>query len=92
MTRRVRGEAMSAMLLTDLALASDPGVPNFLLGRLATLVTRQTATASESEREALGLEIFAAFLDCTDIGFGAQAQAIVEQLHPEPSVGERLAA
>jgi hypothetical protein len=87
-----RGCAMSGMLLTDLALASDPELPEFFLGRLASLVARQAATASPREREALGMAIFAAVLDCTDLGLGAEAQEIVAQLHAEPGAGERLVA
>jgi hypothetical protein len=81
---------MSAILLTDLAVESDPGLPTFFLGRLASLVTRQTASASPKERASLGLAIFSIYLDCLDLGLGAEAQAILGQLHQEPD--EPLAA
>jgi hypothetical protein len=83
---------MSATLLTDLTLASDPGLPGFFLGHLASLVARQAATASPTERAALGVAAFAVFLDCLDLGLGSEAQAIMGQLRDEAVPGARLAA
>jgi hypothetical protein len=70
---------MSAMELTDLALSADPGLPEFFLGQLASLVARQAATKSPAERLALGEAAFSVFLDCLDLGLGEEARAIVEQ-------------
>jgi hypothetical protein len=83
---------MSAMLLTDLALATDPGLHEFFLGRLASLVARQAAAASPSERMALSVAAFSIYLDCLDLGLGEEAQAIVGQLREEDEPAEQLAA
>jgi hypothetical protein len=82
---------MSAMLMTDLALESDPCLPWFFLERLASLVARQAA-ASPTERRALGLAAFSVFLDCLDLGLGAEAHAIVAQLREDFRPAEKLAA
>ena len=81
---------MSAMLLTDLALETDPGLPEFFLGRLASLVARQVAAVSPTERTALSMAAFSVFLDCLDLGLGEQAHEIVGQLRDESA--ERMAA
>lgn len=83
---------MSALLLSDLALESDPGLPSYILGRLASLVARQVATASPTERETLATAAFAIFLDCLDLGLGAEAQAIIAQLSDELPPPARMAA
>jgi hypothetical protein len=83
---------MSAMGLTDLLLASDPSLPDFFLGHLASLVARQAATMSPTERTALGMAAFSVFLDCLDLGLGEQAQLIMGQLRDEAGPLERLAA
>ena len=83
---------MSAMLMLDLALESDPCLPWFFLERLASLVARQAAAASPTERRALGLATFSVFLDCLDLGFGAEAHAIVGQLRDAAGPAARPAA
>ena len=83
---------MGAVLLTDLALATDPDLPAFFLGQLASLVARQAAAVSPTERTALGVAAFAVFLDCLDLGLGEQAHAIVDQLRDEAGPVERQAA
>lgn len=83
---------MDTVLLTDLALETDPDLPQFFLGRLASLVTRQAAAVSPIERTALGVAAFSVFLDCLDLGLGEQAHAIVGQLRDEAGPTERLAA
>ena len=83
---------MSAMLLTDLVLESDPGLPEFFLGRLASLVARQAAAVSPTERQALGVAAFSVFLDCLDLGLGEEAHAIVAQLREDYRPVEKLAA
>jgi hypothetical protein len=85
-----RREQMSATFLTDLAVESDPGLPAFFLGRLASLATRQAASSSPMERAALGTAIFSIYLDCLDLGLGAEAHAIIGQLRQES--GEPLRA
>jgi hypothetical protein len=76
---------------TDLALERDPGLPAFFLGRLASLVARQRA-ASPSERRVRGKAIFSVYLDCLDLGLGAEARAIVGPLRAEAGPAARLAA
>jgi hypothetical protein len=83
---------MSAMLLTDLVLETDPSLPDFFLGRLASLVARQAAAVSPTERTALGMAAFSVFLDCLDLGLGEQAHTIIEQLRDEAEPVERMAA
>ncbi len=83
---------MNTMQLIDMALESDPGLPTFFLGRLASMVARQLATASPTERHALGEAIFSVYLDCLDLGLGNEAQAIVDQLRYGTGRDEALAA
>jgi len=83
---------MSAMLLTDEALATDPRLPEFFLGRLKSLAARQAAAVSPAERQALGLATFSVFLDCLDLGLGEEAHAIVGQLRGEAGPTARPAA
>jgi hypothetical protein len=83
---------MNTMQLIDMTLESDPGLPAFFLGRLASMVARQLATASPTERRALGEAIFSVYLDCLDLGLGSEAQAIVDQLRYGTGLEEALAA
>ena len=68
---------MRAMPLTDQALATDPQLPEFFLGRLKSLVARQAVEANSTERIELCVAAFAVFLDCLDLGFGEEARAIL---------------
>ena len=86
------GHEMSATQWTDLALATDPGLPAFFLGRLAALAARQAAAVSPAERQALSLAVFSEFLDCLDLGLGEEAHAIVGQLRGEAGPTARPAA
>ena len=83
---------MRAMLLRDLALATDPGLPAFFLGRLASLTAGRAAAVSPAERQALSLAVFSVFLDCLDLGLGEEAHAIVGQLREEAGPLTRPAA
>ncbi len=83
---------MGVMLLTDLALETDPDLPAFFLGRLASLVARQAAAVSPTERTGLGMAAFSVFVDCLDLGLGEQAHVIVGQLRDEAGPVERPAA
>jgi hypothetical protein len=83
---------MSAMLLTNLTLESEPGLRDFFLGRLASMVARQLATMNPGERTMLGEAIFSVYLDCLDLGLGQEAQAIVDQLRHGTGQDEALAA
>jgi hypothetical protein len=74
---------MSATLLIDMALEADPNLPSFFLGRLASLATRQAASASPKERAALSVAMFSIYLDCLDLGLGAEAQEIISGLRQE---------
>src|SRR3954469_15555842 len=75
-------DEMSAMLLTDLALATDPGLPEFFLGQLQSLVARQAVAMPPAERIALCVAAFSVFLDCLDLGLGEEAHTIVGPLMP----------
>ena len=83
---------MSAMLLTDEALATDPHLSEFFLGRLKSLAARQAAAVSPVERQALSLAAFSVFLDCLDLGLGEEAHAIVGPLRGEAGPTARPAA
>jgi hypothetical protein len=83
---------MNTRLLSDLALQIAPDLPEFFLGRLASLVVQRVASVSPMERRALGGAVFAVFLDCLELGLGAEAQVIIGQLHDEPSPVVRLVA
>ena len=74
---------MSATLLIDMALDADRNLPSFFLGRLASLATRQAASASPKERAALSVAMFSIYLDCLDLGLGAEAQEIISGLRQE---------
>jgi hypothetical protein len=76
---------MSTLVMADLASDTDTDLDAFFLGRLATLVARQAAAASPSERLALAQAAFASLLDCQDLGLGAQAHAILAQFRAEPA-------
>jgi hypothetical protein len=45
---------MTMQSLADRVLEADPDVPDFLLSRLASLLARQAASSSLTERKALG--------------------------------------
>ncbi len=83
---------LSAMQLTELTLESDPGLREFFLGRLASMVARQLGTEDRSERKMLGEAIFSVYLDCLDLGLGQEAQMIVDQLRYGIGRDEALAA
>lgn len=59
--------------------ATDPALAAFFLDRLATLVRRRGAAIDARQRTALARSTFSVFLDCRDLGLGAQAAAIVER-------------
>ena len=83
---------MGAMLLSDQALETDPGLSAFFLGRLASLVDRQAAAVNPMERALLGRAVFSVYLDCLDLGLGEQAQALIGQLRDEPRPVARVGA
>ncbi len=57
--------------------AIDPALEAFFLGRLASLVARQHTAIDERQRVALAHSTFSVFLDCLDLGLGAQAAVIL---------------
>jgi hypothetical protein len=56
------------------------------------LTIPQAAAASPTERQALGLAAFSVFLDCLDLGFGAEAHAILGQRRNMAGTATRPAA
>ncbi len=76
---------MSTFVLADAATDADTRLNTFFLGRLATLVARQAAAESPSERVALSQAAFSVLLDCLDLGLEAEAQAILAQFRAEPA-------
>jgi hypothetical protein len=83
---------MSAMTMVDMALATDPALPDYFLGQLASLATRQAASPSAKEQAALRVVMFSLFLDCIDLGVGTEAQRIMSQLHSQADTLETVAA
>jgi hypothetical protein len=83
---------METQALPTLVLAADPTLPDFLLGRLASLLARQIAAVSPTMRKALGQDVLEAFLDCLDLGLAVQASAIMDQVIGTIDSGERLVA
>jgi hypothetical protein len=83
---------MNGMTMVDMALATDPTLPKFFLGQLASLATRQAASPSPKERAALSVAMFSLYLDCLDLGVGTEAQRIMSQLHRQADTPERIAA
>ena len=81
---------MRATLTADLALATDPTLPEFFLDRLASLAARQAASASATERAARRIALFSVYLDCLDLGLGDEARAIMARLRD--GAGEPIAA
>jgi hypothetical protein len=69
-----------------------PDLEGFFLGRLASLLVRQVTAVSLDERQLLGRDILATFLDCMDLGLGAQACALLDQVGEMSDLGTRLAA
>ncbi len=63
---------------------TDTDLAAFFLGRLASLIARQAAASSPSERVVLTQAAFSIFLDCQDLGLGDEAQAILAQFRAEP--------
>lgn len=74
---------MSAAMMTEMALATDPTLPDFFLGHLDSLAKRQAATTNPKERVALGIELFSVFLDCVELGLQNDAQRIMGQFHSQ---------
>lgn len=83
---------MSTTMMVDMALATVPTLPEFFLGQLASLATRQAASSSPKEQAALSVAMFSLFLDCVDLGVGTEAQRIMSQLHNQAEALERVAA
>ena len=83
---------MSALRWTDLALQTEPGLPEFFLERLTSLVARQAAAASPTERTALAWAAFSVYLDCLDLGLEREARRIIGPRRTETAAPERVAA
>lgn len=83
---------MSATLLTAMALETDHDLHRFFLGRLVSLASRQASSTDAKERAALGVATFSVFLDCLDLGLGAEAHAIIGRFRNESGETARAAA
>ena len=83
---------MCATPTADKALATDPTLPAFFLWHLASLATQQAASVSATERAALRIAMFSAYLDCLDLGLGAPARAILGRLDRQPEAPVQMAA
>jgi len=83
---------MAAQSLADLVLEADPDLPEFLLGRLASLLARQIAATTTTERQEIALETIAVFLDCVQLGLSDQACDMVDQVRDGLAAGGELVA
>ena len=83
---------MSAAMMTEMALATDPTLPAFFLGHLDSLAKRQATTTNPKERVALGIELFSVFLDCVELGLQNDAQQIMKQFHRQDETLAQVAA
>ena len=83
---------MSTKVMADMVLETDPSLPAFFLGHLASLATRQAASASAKERAALSVAMFSTYLDCIDLGLGGEAQKIMGQLQHDSRAMDLVAA
>jgi hypothetical protein len=83
---------MNEKSLADLVLEADPALPEFLLGRLASLLARQIAATSPAERTEISLAAIATFLDCVALGLSDQACDMIEQVSDGLVAGGHLAA
>ena len=83
---------MSALRWTDMALQTAPGLPEFFLERLASLLARQAAAASPAERTALARAAFSIYLDCLDLGLEREARQLIGQRQIGSAAPERVAA
>lgn len=56
---------------------ADPPLATFFLDRLASLARRRDSALDARQRVALARCTFSVFLDCHDLGLGAEATAIL---------------
>jgi hypothetical protein len=78
--------------LADLILDADPGLADFFLGRLASLVIRQMMAEDPDVQRALGRAVFSTFLDCIDLGLTDRADAILAYVRDTMDPDDVLAA
>lgn len=74
---------MSTLVMVDQATETDTDLATFFLGRLASLVARQAAASSPSERVMLSQAAFSVLLDCQDLGLDEEAETILAQFRAE---------
>jgi hypothetical protein len=74
---------MGTMQRADLLLMTDAELPGFFLGRLTTLASRHAAAVHPKVRLILAQAAFSIYLDCLDLGLGAEAHAIIERAGDE---------
>ena len=73
-------------------LAADPGLADFFLGRLASLLIRQMAAESLNDQHLLGHAILSTFGDCVDLGLAEQAFDILDYINDALPQDDPLAA
>jgi hypothetical protein len=83
---------MDERLLAEQALAADPGLAGFFLGRLAALLIRQMTTEHPDDQPILGHALLSTFRDCMDLGLTEQAFDIMDYVHDALPLDDALAA
>lgn len=63
----------------------DPGLTTFFLSRLASITARHAEESSPTNRRILGQAAFSVYLDCLDLGLGAEARTITDTYKIEPN-------
>jgi hypothetical protein len=66
--------------LAERVLAADPGLADFFLGRLASLVIRQMTAQNLEDQQVLGQAVLSTFRDCVDLGLTERAFDILDYI------------
>jgi hypothetical protein len=83
---------MDERSLAEQALAADPGLADFFLGRLAALLIRQMAMEDPDDQHILGHALLSTFRDCMDLGLEERAFGIMDYVHDALPLDDALAA
>jgi hypothetical protein len=63
------------------ALVNDPGLADFFLGRLASLLIRQITTEDAADQLKLGRALLSTFRDCMDLGLAERVFDIMDYIY-----------
>ena len=83
---------MDGRSLAEQVSAADPGLADFFLGRLASLLIRQMTTENPDDQHILGHALLSTFRDCMDLGLDERAFDIMDYVHDALPLDDALAA